>query len=209
MKVAVIGDGGWGTALALTLLRNGHARASGVPQQTIWRNRATRRNRKFCGLNCRRRSSGPRAPRPSPAQAVVLVVLEIRARTLEQFAAACRAASSLGGQRRKGFDEVTRERMTKSLPNSGASNPRRALGTEHRAEPPGACRPPSRWPALMPTWRAASRNCSPATPFAFIPRRRAGWNSAAPSECHCWRRASARPRPGNNAKATLIADWPK
>ena len=24
MNVAVVGDGGWGTALALTLLRNGH-----------------------------------------------------------------------------------------------------------------------------------------------------------------------------------------
>ncbi|HPY62466.1 MAG TPA: hypothetical protein PLJ22_04925, partial [Kiritimatiellia bacterium] len=25
MRVAVLGDGGWGTALALTLVRNGHS----------------------------------------------------------------------------------------------------------------------------------------------------------------------------------------
>ncbi|MGB4241228.1 MAG: glycerol-3-phosphate dehydrogenase, partial [Kiritimatiellia bacterium] len=29
MRVAVLGDGGWGTALALTLVRNGHS-------PTVW-----------------------------------------------------------------------------------------------------------------------------------------------------------------------------
>ena len=48
MKVAVIGDGGWGTALALTLARNGHApRVWGPAADYVAEIRQTRRNRKF------------------------------------------------------------------------------------------------------------------------------------------------------------------
>ena len=48
MKVAVIGDGGWGTALALTLVRNGHApRVWGPAEAYLAEIRAARVNRKF------------------------------------------------------------------------------------------------------------------------------------------------------------------
>ena len=48
MNVAVIGDGGWGTALALTLARHGHApRVWGPDADYLAEIRTTRRNRKF------------------------------------------------------------------------------------------------------------------------------------------------------------------
>ncbi|HQN79645.1 MAG TPA: NAD(P)H-dependent glycerol-3-phosphate dehydrogenase [Kiritimatiellia bacterium] len=121
MKVAVIGDGGWGTALALTLLRNGHApRIWGPAADYLAEIRATRRNRKFLpGVELPEAFvwTADAAEALAGAEAVVLVVPSkyVRA-TLEQFAAACRAAGSLPVvSATKGFDEVTRERMTEII----------------------------------------------------------------------------------------------
>lgn len=121
MKVAILGDGGWGTALALTLVRNGHApRVWGPAADYVGEIRKTRLNRKFL----------PGVPLPEEiewtadpvealagAEAVVMVVPSkyVRA-TLERFAAAYRAAGSPPVvSATKGFDESTQERMTEIL----------------------------------------------------------------------------------------------
>ena len=121
MRVAVIGDGGWGTALALTLARNGHApRVWGPAADYVAEIRQTRRNRKFL----------PGVPLPDAlewtaepdealagAEAVVMVVPSkyVRA-TLGRFAGAYRAAGAPPVvSATKGFDETTRERMTEIL----------------------------------------------------------------------------------------------
>ncbi|HAL92336.1 MAG TPA: glycerol-3-phosphate dehydrogenase [Verrucomicrobia bacterium] len=121
MKVALLGDGGWGTALALTLVRNGHApRVWGPAADYIGEIRHARLNRKFL----------PGVPLPEEiewtadpdealagAEAVVMVVPSKYVRTtLGRFAAAYRAAGSPPVvSATKGFDESTQERMTEIL----------------------------------------------------------------------------------------------
>lgn len=130
MKVAVIGDGGWGTALALTLLRNHHVpRVWGPDGDYIGEIRQTRRNRKFLsGIELPPGIEWTADPEESlaGAEAVVMVVPSkyVRA-TLERFAPACRAAGSLPVvSATKGFDEATQERMTEILSEIwGVKNP--------------------------------------------------------------------------------------
>ena len=120
MKVAVIGDGGWGTALALALARNGHApRVWGPSAEYVAEIRQTRQNRKFL----------PGVPLPGTiawtadpdealagAEAVVMVVPSKYVRAaLERFAPAYRAAPLPVVSATKGFDESTQERMTEIL----------------------------------------------------------------------------------------------
>ena len=121
MNIAVLGDGGWGTALALALLRNGHApRVWGPAEDYLAEIRATRRNRKFLpGVELPGGIEWTADPDETlaGAQAVVMVVPSryVRA-TLERFAAAFRAAGPLPVvSATKGFDESTRERMTEIL----------------------------------------------------------------------------------------------
>jgi len=121
VRVTVIGDGGWGTALALTLARNGHApRVWGPAADYVAEIRQTRQNRKFL----------PGVPLPDAlewtaepdealagAEAVVMVVPSkyVRA-TLGRFAGAYRAAGAPPVvSATKGFDETTHERMTEIL----------------------------------------------------------------------------------------------
>ena len=118
MRVAVIGDGGWGTALALTLARNGHApRVWGPSADYVAELRATRRNRKFLpGVELPESIGWTADPAEAleGAEAAVMVVPSkyVRA-TLERFAPAYRAAGSPPvASATKGFDESTRERMT-------------------------------------------------------------------------------------------------
>ena len=121
MNVAVLGDGGWGTALALALLRNGHApRVWGPAEDYLAEIRATRRNRKFLpGVELPAGIEWTADPEETlaGAEAVVMVVPSRHVRaTLERFAAAYRTAGPLPVvSATKGFDEATRERMTEIL----------------------------------------------------------------------------------------------
>jgi len=121
MKVAVIGDGGWGTALALTLLRNGHSpRVWGPSAGYIDEIRLMHLNPKFLpGVDLPEEiewTSDP-AEALSGAEAVVMVVPSKHMRvTLERFAGAYRAAGSPPVvSATKGFDESTQERMTEAI----------------------------------------------------------------------------------------------
>ena len=121
MRVAVIGDGGWGTALALTLARNGHTPSVwGPAADYLVEVRQTHLNPKFL----------PGVPLPETivwsaepaevlagAEAVVMVVPSkyVRA-TLERFAPAYQTAGAPPVvSATKGFDEATQERMTEIL----------------------------------------------------------------------------------------------
>ena len=121
MKVAVIGDGGWGTALALTLARNGHApRVWGPDAAYLGEIRTTRRNRKFLpGVELPEAIAWTADPAEAlaGAEAVAMVVPSkyVRA-TLERFAPAYRAGGSPPVvSATKGFDEATQERMTAAI----------------------------------------------------------------------------------------------
>ena len=121
MNVAVIGDGGWGTALALTLARHGHApRVWGPDADYLAEIRTTRRNRKFLpGVELPEAIGWTADPDEAlaGAEAVVMVVPSkyVRA-TLERFAGAYRAAGAPPVvSATKGFDETTLERMTEIL----------------------------------------------------------------------------------------------
>lgn len=130
MSVAVLGDGGWGTALALTLARNGQTpRVWGPSAEYLAEVRATRRNRKFLpGVELPEGMEWTSDPDEAlrGATAVVLVVPSryVRA-TLERFAGPYRAAGSPPVvSATKGFDETTRQRMTELLEEVwGASAP--------------------------------------------------------------------------------------
>ena len=118
MKVAVIGDGGWGTALALTLRRNGCAPCVWGPDAGyIEEIRRTRRNRKFLpGVELPEEVAwtAEAADALDGAEAVAVVVPSRYMRgVLERLAGAYRSAGAppvLSAT--KGFDEATRERMT-------------------------------------------------------------------------------------------------
>lgn len=121
MRAAVIGDGGWGTALALTLVRNGHApRVWGPSPEYITEIRNTRRNPKFLPgveLPVEIGWTADPAEALAGAEAVVLVVPSkyVRA-TLERFASAYRVAGAPPVvSATKGFDESTRQRITEVL----------------------------------------------------------------------------------------------
>ncbi|MBN2162162.1 MAG: NAD(P)-dependent glycerol-3-phosphate dehydrogenase [Pontiellaceae bacterium] len=116
MKVAVIGDGGWGTALAMVLNRNGH-------ETTVWGPfKETQTTIKFCGQN---KTYLPGVDVPSeirwttdPETAVAgagLVVLVVPSRfyrsTLETFKPFI-ASDALIVSATKGLDEKTHERMS-------------------------------------------------------------------------------------------------
>ncbi len=130
MKIAVLGDGRWGTALALTLFRNGHIpRVWGPSADYIDEIRRTRKNRKFMpgvDLPAEIEWTADPAETLDGAEAVVMVVPSkyVRA-TLERFAPAFRAAGSLPViSATKGFDETTHERMTEALTEVwGVKNP--------------------------------------------------------------------------------------
>ena len=121
MKVAVIGDGGWGTALALTLVRSGHApRVWGPAEAYLAEIRAARVNRKFLpgvALPPEIEWTADPAAALAGADAVALVVPSkyVRA-TLARFAPAYRAAGAPPAlSATKGFDESTQERMTELI----------------------------------------------------------------------------------------------
>jgi glycerol-3-phosphate dehydrogenase (NAD(P)+) len=121
MNVAVLGDGGWGTALALTLVRNGHSpRVWGPSAEYIAEIRAARLNRKFMpGVELPAAIEWTSDPSETlaGAEAVAMVVPSkyVRA-TLERFAGAYRASGSPPvASATKGFDESTQERMTEIL----------------------------------------------------------------------------------------------
>ena len=121
MRVAVIGDGGWGTALALALARNGHApRVWGPSAEYVAEIRQTRQNRKFLpGVDLPETIGWTADPDEAlaGAEAVVMVVPSKYVRAaLERFAPAYRAAAPLPVvSATKGFDESTQERMTEIL----------------------------------------------------------------------------------------------
>lgn len=121
MNVAVVGDGGWGTALALTLLRNGHRPCVWGPDAAyVAQVHRTRRNPKFLpGVDIPTGVEWTADPSVvlADAEAVVVVVPSRYMRAvLERFAEAFQAAGRppvLSAT--KGFDEATHERMTDLL----------------------------------------------------------------------------------------------
>jgi glycerol-3-phosphate dehydrogenase (NAD(P)+) len=121
MNVAVLGDGGWGTALALTLLRSGQSpRVWGPSEEYIGEIRQTRLNRKFLsGVTLPEAIEWTADPAGAlaGAEAVVMVVPSKYMRTtLERFAGAYLAAGSPPVvSATKGFDESTQERMTEAI----------------------------------------------------------------------------------------------
>lgn len=121
MNVAVIGDGGWGTALALTLVRSGHApRVWGPDAEYVAEIRRVRQNRKFLpGVelpDAIRWTADPDEALAGAEAAVMVVPSKYVRPTLERFAAAYRAAGAPPVvSATKGFDESTQERMTEIL----------------------------------------------------------------------------------------------
>ena len=121
MRVAVLGDGGWGTALALTLVRNGHSPTVWGPNaEYLDTVRQTRANPKFLpGVPLPESVSWTADPATAlaGAEAVMLVVPSqyVRA-TLTRFAPAYHAAGSPPVvSATKGFAEDTRERISALL----------------------------------------------------------------------------------------------
>ena len=118
MIATVIGDGGWGTALALTLVRNGHApRVWGPDAAYSAEVRATRRNPRFMpGVELPEGIVWTADPAEALAgsEAVVFVVPSKFARaTLERFKPAWEAAGRPPVvSATKGFDMATRERIS-------------------------------------------------------------------------------------------------
>ena len=121
MNVAVLGDGGWGTALALTLVRNGHSpRVWGPSAEYVAEIRAARLNRKFMpGVELPAAIEWTADPHEAlaGAEAVAMVVPSKYVRAaLDRFATAYRASGSPPVvSATKGFDETTQERMTEIL----------------------------------------------------------------------------------------------
>lgn len=121
MNVAVVGDGGWGTALALTLLRNGHQPCVWGPDAAyVAQVRSTRRNPKFLpGVEIPAAvdwTSDPAAALADADAVVVVVPSRYMRPVLVRFAEAFQAAGRppvLSAT--KGFDESTHERMTALL----------------------------------------------------------------------------------------------
>lgn len=119
MKVAVIGDGGWGSALALVLARNGHAvRIWGPDAAYLAEVARTRENPRFlAGVKMEGDLSWSSVPEEvaGGAEAVVFVVPSQFARaTMKKFAAAVPAGTPVASAT-KGFEESTLQRMTELL----------------------------------------------------------------------------------------------
>ena len=121
MKVAVLGDGGWGTALAMVLARNGHRpRAWGPSAEYVAELKASRRNPKFLpGVEIPGAVEWTADPEEAMegAEAVAVVVPSKYVRSvLDRFSGAYRRAGSPPAlSATKGFDERTRERMTELI----------------------------------------------------------------------------------------------
>jgi glycerol-3-phosphate dehydrogenase (NAD(P)+) len=121
VKIAVMGDGGWGTALALVLARNGHSvRVWGPDPAYIGEIRRARLNPKFLPgveLPAELSWSADAAETLADAAAVVVVTPSKYMRAvLEGAAAAYRGAGAPSVvSATKGFDEATGQRMTELL----------------------------------------------------------------------------------------------
>lgn len=118
MNVTVVGDGGWGTALALTLARNGHRPCVWGPDEAYSAEvRATRKNPRFMpGVELPETVEWTADPATAlaGAEAVVFVVPSKYARaTLERFKARWQQAGCPPVvSATKGFDADTLERMS-------------------------------------------------------------------------------------------------
>ncbi|HHX98535.1 MAG: NAD(P)H-dependent glycerol-3-phosphate dehydrogenase [Kiritimatiellia bacterium] len=121
MNVAVLGDGGWGSALALTLHRHGHTPCVWGPSADyIAEIRQTRQNRKFLpGVEFPPAITWTADPSTALASATA-VVLAVPSRyvraTLGRFAPAYQAAGAPPVvSATKGFDETTHQRISEIL----------------------------------------------------------------------------------------------
>lgn len=121
MRIAVIGDGGWGTALALTLHRNGHSVCVWGPDEAYLADiRATGINSKFlAGVELPAALEWSAAPQTvlAGAEAVVMVVPSHYIRgTLERFREAYLAGGSVPVvSATKGFDETSHKRISEMI----------------------------------------------------------------------------------------------
>lgn len=118
MNITVIGDGGWGSALALVLARNGHSvRIWGPDADYAASMRATRLNPRFLpGVpfpDAIDWSTDPAAVLDGTAAVVFVVPSKFARATLERFAPAWRAAGSPPVVSAvKGFDENSLSRIS-------------------------------------------------------------------------------------------------
>jgi len=120
MKVAVIGDGGWGSALALTLARNGHAVRIWGPDAAYLADVArTRENPRFLpGVKMEGDLGWSADPESvaGDAEAVVFVVPSQFARaTMKRFAGTVAGRGVPALSATKGFEEGTLRRMTELM----------------------------------------------------------------------------------------------
>lgn len=120
MNVCVIGDGGWGSALALTLARNGHRVCIWGPDGAYLDEvRRTRVNSRFLPqvrMEGDLEWSSDPAKAMEGAEAIVFVVPSKYARaTLRRFAAAGAPGGVPVASATKGFDETTKKRMTELI----------------------------------------------------------------------------------------------
>ncbi|MEI7435983.1 MAG: NAD(P)H-dependent glycerol-3-phosphate dehydrogenase [bacterium] len=116
MQIAIIGDGGWGTALALALHTNGHSvRVWGPFADSLERIRITRENERFLpGVKLPEALiwTDDRAGAVAGAAAVVLAVPTRFFRDVMTSFTGLIPPGALCVSVAKGFDPVTRERMT-------------------------------------------------------------------------------------------------
>lgn len=137
-KISVIGDGGWGTALALVLERNGHAvRVWGPFPEYIETIRNARENPKFLPgvpLPDAIRWTADRAEAVDGAEAVVFVVPSIYYRDTAASFATLIPPNALLLSATKGLDRETHHRMSETAEEALGREPVAALSGPSHAE---------------------------------------------------------------------------
>ena len=138
MKIAIVGDGGWGTALGLVLLGNGHKVTLWGPfPEYIEQMRATRANALYLPGVKLPDGLGLTADRAEAVKGAEIVVLAVPTKffrqVMQSFAGLMPRDAALVSVA-KGFDPATRERMTSVAESVLGAGPVAALSGPSHAE---------------------------------------------------------------------------